>query len=39
MNGGSQQFCTECGAPLELKHKFCTECGIPIKKKEYKTCI
>jgi len=36
MNGGSQYFCTECGAPLDLKHKFCTQCGSPIKKKSIK---
>ena len=35
MNGGSQQFCTKCGARLELdlNHKFCTQCGTPIKKR------
>ena len=38
MNGGSQQFCTKCGARLELdlNHKFCTQCGTPIKKKSIK---
>ena len=38
MNGGSQKFCTRCGAPLDLdlNHKFCTQCGTPIKKKSIK---
>ena len=34
MNGGAQQFCTECGYKLSTKlgHQFCSQCGTPIKK-------
>ena len=31
MMGSDQQFCTECGAPLEPGAKFCEQCGTKIE--------